>query len=199
MMKPDFDVLYQAVTNKLSNELQHYYTYHDVEHTKYVVSKVLEIGTAEGLSEEELYLTQVAALYHDTGFLIDKTEHEALGCQIIAEELSSQGFSQQEIEMMQGMIMATRIPQKPQTLLEQVLADADLEYLGGDQYDEISTLLYKELLHFNPGLSEKDWLRIQIQFMESHDFHTSYCMRMKSYMKSRILHQLNLKLQALNQ
>ena len=197
MAKPNFDTLYDTVTMRLASELHTYYTYHDVEHTKYVVSKVNEIGEAEGLNQEEMYLAKVAALYHDTGFLIDKTEHESLGCQIMAEELAGKGFSDTEIEQMKGMIMATRIPQKPQTLLEQVLADADLEYLGGDQYDHISNLLYQELLHFNPNLSQKDWLMIQIQFMESHDFHTAYCRRMKSYMKSRTLHQLHLKLAAI--
>ena len=81
--------------------------------------------------------------------------------------------------MVKGMIMATRVPQKPQTKLEEILADADLEYLGTQNFKPVSDLLFKEKKHLNSNLSLKEWNAIQRDFLESHVYHTDYCRKHK--------------------
>ena len=65
------------------------------------------------------------------------------------------------------MIRATKIPQQPTNLLGQILADADLDYLGRTDFQEIASLLYKELSHQNNLLLEAEWDQIQIKFLRN--------------------------------
>ena len=88
------------------------------------------------------------------------------------------------------MIRATIIPQKPKTKLECILADADLEYLGTDNFEHIGNKLYLELKHYNPNLSLEEWNEIQINFLQSHFYHTSYCIHNRTEGKIKNLNQL---------
>ncbi len=87
------------------------------------------------------------------------------------------------------MIMATQIPQTPKNRLEEILCDADLDYLGSDEYGIISAQLFKELNHQTP-LSDWDWLNIQIRFLESHHYFTTTAINSRKQKKEKILNAL---------
>lgn len=150
-------------------------TYHSPFHTKDVIEKVELIGKTENLSEKELELTKVAALFHDMGYLVQKEDHESISCEIAKKELPPWGFSEEEIEEICSAIMATKIPQNPTNHLGEILADADLEYLGTDFFEKGSADLFQELKYGNPSLNEEKWLDLQIEFLKQHKYHTLYC------------------------
>ncbi|WP_291784685.1 HD domain-containing protein [Cecembia sp.] len=170
MDKEFFEMMYR----RLNVGLPFYLTYHNVSHTQYVLDKAIYLAKTEGCNEEELRLISVAALYHDAGFLIGMENHEEKGCRLVETELPEYGFSPEEIEKICGMIMATKTPQNPGNVLERILADADLFYLGTDQYFKMSSLLKKELLHLTPSLDEETWKQIQLNFLKIHHFHTDF-------------------------
>ncbi|MFM2387624.1 MAG: hypothetical protein RL660_2381 [Bacteroidota bacterium] len=174
----------------LQQKLPAYLTYHSYEHTLHVYDNVEMIAKHEGVVGTELELLQMAALFHDIGFIEGREEHEARGCVIAKPYLQDWHYSMDQIALINGMIMATKIPQQARTQLERILADADLAYLGTDNYDEISDLLLKELRFFNPSLSEKDWLAIQIKFLQQHTYHTEYCRTFRDEAKQRNLAKL---------
>jgi uncharacterized protein len=182
---------------KLEVELPAYLTYHNAAHTQYVVNRAVEIAREEGVLGEELLLVKYAALYHDAGFLIRKEEHEKVGCQIVNREFPDLGFHKKQIDTICGMIMATKIPQNPQTLLEQIIADADLEYLGTDLFDIGSDRLYRELKHFSADLSRKKWLEIQTSFISAHHYHTDFCIQNREPKKKENLQRLRRELETL--
>ena len=182
-MQEKFSSIKKHILSVLSTKLPEYLTYHSVEHTKYVLKKVIYIASKEQVSGHDLFLLKIAALYHDIGFIETHIEHENIGCDIARKELPKFGISTNDIETICGMIMATKIPQQPETNLEAILADADLEYLGTKHFEAVSELLYKELMYFNPELTREEWNTIQINFMKSHKYHTKFCMRYKSFRK----------------
>lgn len=167
-----------------------FYTYHNAAHTQYVLEKSIFIAGKENIGQNELYLLKVAALYHDTGFTIDRIEHEAIGCDIVRDQLPGFGFSAPDIDKICGMIMATRVPQKPKNLLEKVLADADLEYLSTHGFFTTGELLFKELQYFNPELGRKNWNHLQASFLTNHRYHTPYCRRYREFRKNKNLQVL---------
>ncbi|MBX9449989.1 MAG: phosphohydrolase [Taibaiella sp.] len=159
------------------------------------MSAVREIAEAEQVSGEDLTLLTTAALFHDTGFLFGSKDHEARSCEIAQEYLPAYGYSQEQIDKIKGMIMATKIPQTPQNHLEEILADADLDYLGRDDFFTIGNRLYEELAMFGILNSERDWNLLQEKFLENHNYFTRTAIDKRSRKKEENLNIIKLKLQ----
>jgi uncharacterized protein len=107
--------------------------------------------------------------------------------------LPDYGFNTDEINAICGMIMATKIPQTPYNRLEEIIADADLEYLGTNEAETQANLLFQELRNLNPGLHEEHWNQTQLLFLEQHHFFTSYCKTQKEPAKLEYLNSLKRK------
>lgn len=170
-----FEKIYSKVIGDLVRGLPYWLSYHDVNHTKYVLQKAEEIAKEENISGRELLLVKIAALYHDTGFLEDRKDHEERSCKIFSVDFSESDLSLAEIELVCGLIMATRVPQQAETLLAKIVADADLEYLGTEHFESFSKHLYQEIFHFEPELTTRKWDELQIKFLTAHKYHTAYC------------------------
>lgn len=159
--------------NKLANDL----FYHGFHHTVSVMKNVLEIAKAEKISRQDLMLLKIAVWLHDVGFTKTYAGHEDAGKLMARKLLPSYNLSESEIEIICGMIEATKIPQKPTTILEQILADADLLYLGTNDFKDIGETLYQEMKIY-VGLKDRaTWNQIQKKFLETHSFHTNYCIK----------------------
>jgi predicted metal-dependent HD superfamily phosphohydrolase len=131
------------------------------------------IAKAEGINtEHEVDLLKLAAAYHDSGFLFTYKNHEEKSCEILKNDLAGK-LNKQDIEIVCGLIMATRIPQSPKTHLEKIICDADLDYLGRSDFEPISNNLYKEFIVYGVIKEKDNWNEIQIKFLETHNYFTS--------------------------
>lgn len=187
MPKRDFEDIYNHVIRKLDAKLPDYLSYHCTAHTLYVLERSIYIAHKEKVGKKHMFVLKVAALFHDIGFINTYDNHEEEGCKIARKDLTKFNVSKSDIEKICGLIKATKIPQRPLNHLEEILADADLEYLATNQFYAIGDTLYKELKHFNPKLSMKKWNQIQITFLDDHHYHTAYCRRYKEFRKRRNL------------
>jgi len=192
-----FDQLYEKTISRLEKDLPAYLTYHDANHTRYVLEKTILIAEKENVSDHELFLLKIAALYHDTGHIKNSENHEAESCRIAMQDLAELGFDETEIDQICNMIMATKIPQQPKSNIEGILADADLEYLGTSEFDVISDKLLSELKHFRPELTPRQWYNMQIDFISKHKYHTEYCQTHYESTKLKNLEKIKIKLQLL--
>ena len=113
---------------------------------------------------DDLTLLLTAVLFHDSGFLKQQKEHERVGCDIAREYLPEYDYSPEQVEMICGMIMATKIPQTPHNKLEQIICDADLDYLGRDDFFTIGNKLYDELCMYGIISTELEWNKLQVRF-----------------------------------
>ncbi len=166
------------------------YYYHNYEHTLYVMDKVQEIGRQENCTPKELELLAAAALWHDTGYINTYKGHEEASCELARKYLPEYGYTIDDIDTICGMIMATKIPQSPQNKLEEIMADADLEYLGTANAAISANNLFKELNALNPLLTEEDWNKTEINFLTAHHYFTSYCKENKQHIKQSYLQNL---------
>ena len=185
-----YNQIYEIFISKLEQEMASHFSYHTADHTKYVIDMATFIAKKEKIEGHELELLKIAALFHDMGFLKSRENHEEVSCEMASKELPSWDFDNSEISQICGMIRSTKIPQRPITLLDKILADADLEYLGTDLYEEGATRLYRELIYFNPNLTEKEWLEIQVNFLNSHHYHTDFCINNRESKKQEHLKRL---------
>lgn len=176
----------EFVITQLSTGLSPTLYYHNLHHTRDVVEAADRIARAEGITDpESLGLLKTAALYHDIGFLVTYDGHESVGCDYVRQILPSFGYSSAQIEIIMGLILATRVPQSPQTRLEQILCDADLDYLGRDDFSLTAHLLYEELKARDRVTDEAAWNRIQVIFLESHRYWTSTAIATRQSVKQQ--------------
>ena len=167
------------IKNKLINNLSPDYTYHNIDHTTDVYNAAKYIGEVENISERDMKLLLTAALYHDSGFLNFNKGHEEESCRIATKALRGFGYDENQINLICGMIRATRIPQSPKTELERILADADLDYLGRDDFFQIGDNLYLELTLASAVESRNEWNKLQLHFMRSHNYFTKTAVNLR--------------------
>ncbi|GAA4431207.1 hypothetical protein GCM10023188_18560 [Pontibacter saemangeumensis] len=195
-----FMLIQRHVVNKLQARLPQQLTYHSLSHTLDVLKQAETIALAEGLKcPEGLLSLKVAALYHDSGFIDHYHNHEAQGCRIAQQELPGFGFSDAQIEQICSMIRATKIPQNPTTHLEQIICDADLDYLGREDFSQIAQTLYEELVSFGVLAGEDEWNNLQVKFLESHQYFTCYSKANRELHKQAHLASLKNKLNSTKQ
>lgn len=189
-MTIQFEQVEQFMLNKLQSELPQHLSYHSVSHVKDVMQAAMHIAAQEGVSEEDKTLLLTAALFHDSGFLFGAQEHERKSCDIAKQYLPEYGYNEEQIEKICGMIMATKIPQSPQNHLEQILADADLDYLGRDDFFTIGNRLFDELSMFGIVTTERDWNLLQERFLESHHYFTKTAIALRNEKKQQHLNKI---------
>jgi uncharacterized protein len=178
------------VIGLLTENLPSNYLYHNPEHTLYVLEKAIEIGRHENCTDEELELLQVAALWHDTGYTKTYKDHEKESCRIARHYLPEYGYTSDYIDRICDMIMVTKIPQLPKNKAEEILADADLEYLGTSEFGIKSDCLFKELQSLKPAYTEAEWNQAQVSFITNHHYFTRFCQENKEPIKK--MHLLKL-------
>lgn len=173
MNETGFIAIEKAIIQRLKAGLDPRLTYHNLAHTLDVLDQALRIALAENIKDpRQLLLIRVAALFHDTGFLYVYRGHEETSCEIMEESVKETNLSTTEIDQIKGMIMATKIPQGPTNLMEQIICDADLDYLGREDFPIISNNLKKEFLEYGVIQKDTDWDPLQISFFEKHRYFT---------------------------
>lgn len=167
--------------------------YHCISHTVDVFISARKIAILEGIGEDDLELLLVAALFHDTGFLVKADGHEEISCQFAQDHLFRIGFNKNQIDLICGMIMATKIPQKPLNKLEEIIADADLDYLGRNDFFTIGDQLFNELQARKVVDNVFDWDQIQIKFLENHQYFTKTSQKSRATQKEKHLQLIKSK------
>ena len=177
----------ESIINRLENELPETFYFHTIMHTMNVASQVELIGRAEGISEEDMLLIRTAALLHDTGFIKDYGNHEQVSCDIANEMLPKFNYSDQQIDKICELIMATRPSAVPKTLVDKIIIDADLSYYGRIDFIPSLQNLCRELKAQNMIDSSKNWYDEQIKIITDHEFHTKTAQLLRDVEKEKQL------------
>lgn len=148
--------------------------YHNIDHTLDVVQAAEIIGEKCNLSERELEMVIVAAWFHDTGYYLGCEDHEITSAEIARHYLREKNKENEYIDIVTKCILSTKVPQKPNTLLEKILCDADLYHLSSEQFFEKSELLWREFSYKNENMTSQNWLNQSKQFVENHRYHTKF-------------------------
>jgi uncharacterized protein len=117
-------------------------------------------------------------------------EHELKSCNIFIADTVNYDFTDNEKDIIRGLIMATKIPQQPNTLMEKIICDADLDYLGRDDFFSIGDTLRREFLKYNIVPDNDAWERLQLKFLQNHKYHTSASQKEREPVKQENLSKL---------
>ena len=152
-----------------SSQELHGFFYHGWLHTKSFYDAICYLAVLEDVNTDELEKLKIAALYHDTGYTTGKSEdHEYKSAEIARQELPSFGIDEHDIYDICRLIVSTAQGYRPSNALEEIMRDADYEYLGRDYYPYVAELLRKEKC-----VSDDVWKEEQISFLKEHKFLTS--------------------------
>ncbi|MBN4072449.1 HD domain-containing protein [Crocinitomix catalasitica] len=179
----EFNDLEEKVLEFLQKNLSEELYYHDYSHTIDVVNQAELIGYGEGVSDEQILLLKTAALFHDTGHTIESKGHEAHGCDIAREWLKDYRYTDAQIDEICHIIMATQMPPNPDTLLQRIICDSDLDYLGRSDFIPTSNALFKELEAQGIMTDINEWNKLQIKFLSAHHFYTDTSNRLREVNK----------------
>jgi uncharacterized protein len=172
--QPDFERARAYALARLERELSPVLCYHSVHHTRDDVAVAVErLAAQEGVIGEALLLLRTAAYFHDIGFVEQREQHEAIGARIAAEVLPRFGYQPKQVALIHRIIMATRLPQMPRTPLECILADADLDVCGRDDFLVLNRCLRAELATIGSTFSDREWYSGQINFLQAHRYWTA--------------------------
>jgi predicted metal-dependent HD superfamily phosphohydrolase len=164
------------VTNLYEENLPKDITYHNLEHTRYVAEQTRIIGRKSGLTEQQQYIAEAAAWFHDIGFLYSTEDHESESQRLAREYLSSRNVPESIIDQVNQCIEATRMPQDPgDNPVAAVVCDADMSYLSEDFYIERTMLLREEWNNTRKKqISKKDYYVETIELFNDHRYYTKY-------------------------
>lgn len=166
------------------------FVFHDFEHTVQTVAAVRLLGEGFQLDERELLIIQLATWFHDTGYAQGPEDHEERSCGIAGRFLTGK-LPAEDIETVLTCIRATKVPQRPTNLLEQVICDADLSHLGMDIYWQRTGKLRQEfVLTRNRIMSEEEWVDFELNFMLGHEYHTVVAQELFNKRKAKHIQQL---------
>jgi len=190
----NYELAYSFLLPKLEKELPTYITYHNVQHTKNVIAASEYLAIKENIEGDDLIILKTAALFHDAGFLENHVEHEALGCIIAKKHLPNFSYNEEQINAICALIMATKLPQTPLNQLAEIICDADLFYLGGDEYTLYADKLFEEYKKIGILNTMAEWQLKQVEFLTLHQFFTSTAKKEKTENKQKNISHLQEKI-----
>ena len=166
--------------------------FHDYRHFENVVNAVQLIGEAYELQEQDLEVLRLAAWFHDLGYFESPEGHEAKSAVLAESFLEEQDYPKAQIEQVKACILATRLPQSPETLLQQILCDADLSHLGNAHYwDRCGRLRQEMAIARGIVMSDPEWVEFEINFLMQHSYHTDVAHELFNEQKLKHIKQLN--------
>lgn len=171
--KEKYERIQSEILWKLQTGLSKDLTYHTLQHTLDILKNAQRIARNENINNEgDLFLLKVACLYHDSGFLVTYKGHEKESCNLVKKDLLAFNCNKKEVRIICNLIMATEIPQRAGTKMEEIICDADLDYLGTPDFFPVSRNLFLELKNRGLMNSKKEWDLTQIRFLKNHSYFT---------------------------
>jgi predicted metal-dependent HD superfamily phosphohydrolase len=180
----------EYIRDLFKDELPDGIKYHDADHTLHptrgVVAVANSIAISENISKHDRELLIAAAYFHDTGYIREYEKNEPIAARMAGRILKLIGYETEEIERIQKMILATDLAREPQTHVEEILCDADLDHLGRDDFFELDGRLREG--RGIRGLDVSDdakWYRGTLKILRMHKFYTQTQKKLREKGKKR--------------
>lgn len=184
----DITNLKKYIIGLLSDGASPHLHYHSVFHTLDVLFAVERMMDHFEIEVHTYQIVQAAALLHETGMLTDYAGHELASVEMAKKLCPEFGFNALDIDQVVRHIMATKMPQQPKSITEEMLCDADLDYLGRADYQIVSHKLRLEWIELQ-GYPEslKVWYQDQVDFLGKHQYFTHLAQSQREQGKLRNL------------
>jgi class 3 adenylate cyclase/ligand-binding sensor domain-containing protein/predicted metal-dependent HD superfamily phosphohydrolase len=179
----------------LQAELSPNLHYHGIHHTYDVVEAAERLAIMEGVLDEDIFVLKSAATYHDAGFVEQYDKNEHIGARMAEEILPLYGYTEAQVNTVKELIYATIIPHDPKNRLQQIICDADLDYLGRDDFHQIADTLRRELRDHGKINSDRLWDEIQVKFLTAHKYFTKSAIKLRQAKKEKHIEEIKQRLE----
>jgi predicted metal-dependent HD superfamily phosphohydrolase len=179
------------ILSKLERELDPRLTYHSIDHTLDVLGSAVRLAELEKISDDELTLLKTACVFHDSGMLVTYRGHEEASIEICHEFLPSFNYNPKETDIVCRMILTTKLPQCAHDKIDKILCDADLDYLGRQDFFMIAhRLKYEWDVLDIKRTTLYEWYAIQKEFLSHHKYFTRSAISLRQANKLENLRQI---------
>lgn len=188
------------VFNLLKDNLSNLYTYHNFNHTQKVVAAAKVLITQEKIEAIDAEIIQVAAWFHDVGYIKRVEKHEEESVEIVKQFLLDNQKGQEYSDKVIALIRATEVTYEPQNILEKIIKDADYGHFASEEYLATSQLLREEWkLTLNKSFTDVEWLTENRRIMVNcHRYFTDYAKNNWQSVKDKNILLLHKELQKLS-
>ncbi|MFC0512771.1 hypothetical protein ACFFGT_01130 [Mucilaginibacter angelicae] len=163
------------VTSLMEENLPPTMYFHNLGHTQRVANAVIEIAAHSKLKKQELTILTVAAWFHDTGYLYHYKGHEDTSMIIAGTFLMQHHYNNDFIQQVWDCIEATKVPQSPKNLIQQIICDADMQHFASPDYLKCAHNLKQEWeVHLNKQCSDEEWHKVNLNLLQQHQYFTEY-------------------------
>lgn len=151
------------------------FSFHNNDHTEEVVEAARKMSIYYNLDEHDTAIVTLSAYFHDVGYCVNgKDSHEERSAEIAEKFFANKNLGVNMINAIRGCILATKLPQSPKNLLEEIVCDADLFHFGSDRFDARNKLMRQEAKACGYNVNKMDWRKGTLKLMKSHQYHTEY-------------------------
>lgn len=177
--------------NQLLIPLENHY-YHHYEHALDVMQRAVYLAKKEGLSDDDIEILALSALFHDTWFIIQYDKNEPIWAKIAQNYLKMMMYDREKIDLIEQIILATDPDYKtPQNIYEKIIKDADLDNLGRHDFWDKTNDLNKEVEAIKQiKLKDPNWRHWVIEFLAEHKYYTQTQQYERNHSKKENKHRL---------
>lgn len=162
----------QALFEKENTE--HLY-FHDYKHTATVAENCRKAAQIISLNREKALLLEIAAWFHDVGYIYTYQQHEKKSIELMQQFLEKHSIKKESIAQIEAMIAATEVGVKATTFLGLLLKEIDLSYGATQNFKQRGDDLRKEWsININKTYSEGAWKQLQFDFINQLSFESDY-------------------------
>ena len=147
--------------------------YRGATHTINALQVVEEYIDNMRLGTYEAQILRLGVLMRDLGEL-NQIENGEDGIALVKKLMAESGFTFVQTKVVADLVKAARHPHRPTNLLERIICDVDMEYLGREDHEQASEMFFQELYRNSMVSSREEWDQWQQELLETHQYHTPY-------------------------
>jgi class 3 adenylate cyclase len=171
--------LEDQVSERLASNQMLNLHFHKKEFFTRVHNQTEILGRSENLSDDEMLLARAAAILLFSGLSETYENFEIRSAEIARSMLPEIGFDERQTERVFNLILATKEPFRPQNIIEAVLIDARMEFIGRVDYLTQVQLLFLEMKNRMKDFSREKFIRKQKTLIKEFNFFTLAAQRLR--------------------
>ncbi len=166
-----FDAYYQYFDEK--------FRFHNMNYIHRFLEQIRLLCRAEELDEEDTLICLTTGLVLYSGLSQNYENFENRSVVIARELLPSFHYNDKQIDLISHTLIGTKYPPEPRNILEKIVIDARMEYLGRPDLPSIIKEMYAEAKENGSKLDFSSWKEKQISVLQSFNFYTLASRRLR--------------------
>src|SRR5436190_1657357 len=116
------------VTKYMHEHINPALLFHNISHTETVVSITRQLAKHYEVNDKEFFVVVTGAWFLSSGYYVDVLNPEQAATELLEACFNDSEVDNETIQSIKGCILAVKIPQHPQSRLEEIICDASSFY-----------------------------------------------------------------------